>query len=92
MLFHHFLMENPALVRILGLDEDRHFPEKAPRKRVFLRSDLSFGEVEEGCILNELLFGPLSTLGRRFSNGLRMAAELEGTSLSFCSHVRIYFM
>lgn len=92
MLLHHFLMENPALVGILGLDEDGHFPEEAPWKGLFLRSDLSFGEVEEGSVLNELLLGPLDGLGRRIRNGLWLGAELERTSLNFCSHVRIYFM
>lgn len=31
MDLHHFFMENSALIRVFGLDEERHLSKKAPR-------------------------------------------------------------
>jgi hypothetical protein len=92
VIFHHLLMENPTLVGVFGLDEDRHFSQKTPGKRLLEGADLALGEVEEGSVLDEVLLRPLGAPGGRLGGRLAFGDELEGSGLHFGSHLRIYIL
>jgi hypothetical protein len=57
-----------------------------------LGRDVVFGEVKEDSILNEVLFGPLMSSGRRLGNLFSIGKESEGSGLEVSSHLKIYFI